>query len=142
MCAFCIDHWKKSKNRPEEPSPAERELFEKRNKDANTWPEDDDVASTAAESSGTAHETAHDLATAHGEEMVSMQTMQIMLQSLVEVVQELRARLQAVEHALVQNRPPGLDEAEQNRPPGLDEAEPEPDEEEGWSDDSSFDVIL
>ena len=105
MCAFCIDYWKKSGNRPEEPSPAERELFEKRNIHANTWPDDDDVASTAAESSG----TAHDQPTAHGEEMVSMQAMQIMMQSLMEVVQELRARLEALENVIVLNRSPGLE---------------------------------
>ena len=116
MCQACIDYWEQSGNIPEEPSPAERELFEKRNMYANMWFDDDDVASTAAESSGTAHEQPTAVEHAHAEEMESMQTMQIMLQSLVEAVHEIRARLQAVENALVQNRPPGLDEARGDPP--------------------------
>ena len=115
MCSFCYDYWKNKPHKPSEPKDAERELFEKRNKAANSWPEDDDVASTA-ESSGTAHEQPTAVEHAHGEEMESMQTMQIMLQSLVEAVHEIRARLQAVENALVHNRPPGLDEARGDPP--------------------------
>ena len=107
MCSFCRDYWKNKPHKPSEPSDAERELFEKRNKAANSWPEDEDVASTAAESTGTAH-SHHE---APAEEMISAQTVNAMMMTIMEVVAELRTRLQAVENALVQNRPPGLDEA-------------------------------
>ena len=117
MCSFCRDYWKSKPHKPSEPKDAERELFEKRNKAANTWPEDDDNASTAAESTGTAHSHHEAPACSSAEDVIPAQSVNAMVMTIMEVVAELRTRLQAVENALAQNRngPPGLPEPEEKK---------------------------